>query len=332
MINLKEFFKIFSIALLIFLVSISAGVGAYNFFMPEHKTLAKTESSEKPVVETEEIEEVKPTKTPLELAIEKSKRVNVVLMGVETENRSDTIMFMSFDPDTSDVKIISIPRDTYYYSPGREAADQRKINAAYGRNREIGVRDSVADILNVPIHHYASVKYNGVRAIVDSIGGVRVNVPIRMKYDDPTDHPPLHVNLQPGVQTLSGSNSIGFLRYRHGNMDPDKNGVFYGGYPDGDLGRIRAQQSFVKSAIQKALSLKLPSVIRTALPYVKTDAGMAEILFYEDELLGINSEKIKMETLPGDAIYKTINGQRLSYFETDSNKIDQLVKKLYGVE
>lgn len=333
---MKDFLKVFLIALSVFLIAIGVGIGVYSKFAPEKdestqivtEDEAKTETSEEDVKK----EEAEEKKTPLELAIESSERVNAVLMGVETENRSDTIMFISFDPKTSNVDIISIPRDTYYYASGHEAADQRKINAAYGRGREKEIKNTVEDILKLPVHHYASVKYKAVKAIVDAIGGVKVNVPVRMKYDDPTDNPPFHVNLQKGVQTLKGNDAVGFLRYRHGNMDPDKDGVFYGGYPDGDLGRIKAQQAFVKAAIQKALSLKLPSVIRTALPYVTTDAGMAEILYYEDELLGINSEKIHMQTLPGVAKYKSINGQKLSFFESDASQIEELVKKLYGVE
>ncbi|MCT4661143.1 MAG: LCP family protein [Tissierellales bacterium] len=333
MISLKEFLKVFLVALVVFLIAIGAGVGAYKFFAPEKKAIVKVE--EKPieeVIEVEKVEEVVPEKTPLEKAIENSERVNAVFMGIETENRSDVIMFISFDPETSKLDVISIPRDTYYYEAGHESAGQRKINAAYGRRREEGVEDAVENILGVPIHYYASIKYSGVRAIVDAIGGVKVNVPVRMLYDDPTDNPPLHINIQKGTQVLKGNDAVGFLRYRHGNMDPDRDGVFLGGYPNGDLGRVRAQQAFVKSAIQQALSLKFSSVVRTALPYVKTNAGMSEILFYQENLLGITSDKITMGTLPGDAKMMTYSGERLSYFEASESEIEKLVKKLYDVK
>lgn len=330
---MKDFFKVFLVALVVFLVAIGAGVGAYKYFAPEKKVAVQVEdTTDEEVVKVEEEKEIVPEKTPLEKAIDSSKRINAVVMGIETENRSDVILFVSFDPETSDLNVISIPRDTYYYEAGYESAGHRKINAAYGRKREEGVKDAVEDILGVPIHNYASVRYSGVKAIVDSIGGVKVNVPIRMDYRDPTDNPPLVIDIQKGTQVLNGSDAVGFLRYRHGNMDPDRDGVFLGGYPDGDLGRVRAQQAFLKSGIKQALNFNLPSVVRTALQYVKTDIGMSEILHYQEAILGINGDKIHMGTLPGDAKMMTYSGERLSYFDSSEEKIEELVKEIYGVK
>lgn len=321
---MKDFFKVFGIALVVFLVAIGAGLGIFNLVKADTPK-AQTETGE----QTTEDDFDETGKTPLEVAIHYSKRVNAVFMGVETENRSDTIMFVSFDPETSDIDIISIPRDTYYYEPGYDKADQRKINAAYGRGQEDGIKKAIGEILGVPIHYYGSVKYEGVKAIVDSIGGVDVNVPVRMKYSDPTDTPPLKIDLQKGQQTLDGAKSIQFLRYRHGNMG--KNGHYMGGYPDGDLGRIKAQQQFVTNAIQKIVGLKLPTVVRTALPYITTDAGVAEIMFYEKEILNIKPQNIHTETLPGEAKTMKFGNQALSFYEVNEEEAKTIAYKLYGV-
>lgn len=322
---MKDFLKVFGIALIAFLAAIGIGLGVFNLVMSDSSAV---KIDEKGNTIDENIEEDM-SKTPFERAISKSKRVNAVFMGIETENRSDTIMFISFDPETSKIDIISIPRDTYYYEAGHEKAEQRKINAKYGRDKEDGIQAAVGEILGVPIHYYGSVKYDGVKAIVDAIGGVEVNVPLRMKYHDPTDTPPLIIDLQKGEQLLDGSKAIQFLRYRHGNMAA--NGKYMGGYPDGDLGRIKAQQQFVTNAIKKIVGLKLPVVIRTALPYIDTNAGMAEILFYENELLNIKPENITTTTLPGESATKAYGKQKLSFYDINEAETKELVYKMYGI-
>lgn len=321
---MKSFFKSFFKSLLLFLVLIGLGVLGFNKLFPDKAIDLK---QIKDVVSLDQF--TFGGGTPLEKAIHKSKRVNALIMGVENGNRSDTIMFVSFDPESSQTDIVSIPRDTYYYEVGHEDAANRKINATYGRDKEKGVVKAVEDLLGAPIHYYASVRYEGVKAIVDSIGGVEVNVPIRMKYSDPTDNPPLKINLQKGQQVLNGDKAIQFLRYRHGNMG--KNGHYMGGYPDGDLGRIKAQQQFVTQAIHKILGLKLPVVLKAALPHVETNAGMAEILYYEDEIMKIAKEKIKTQTLPGEPGPLKFGKRELSFFKPDKAGIEKMVKDLYGV-
>lgn len=106
----------------------------------------------------------------------------------------------------------------------------KKINAAYGAEGIIGTANSVSDVLyGIPINYYAVVDYDSVKTIVDGIGGVPVNVEKAMKYDDPMDKPPLHINIPAGEQVLDGEHAIQYLRYRKG-------------YREGDIGRVKAQQ------------------------------------------------------------------------------------------
>ncbi len=59
------------------------------------------------------------------------KRVNVMIIGV-AKGLADSMMLASFNPETKNVDIFSIPRDTYYYREGHNGTAQRKINASYG--------------------------------------------------------------------------------------------------------------------------------------------------------------------------------------------------------
>lgn len=222
--------------------------------------------------------------------------------------------------------MISIPRDTYYHTNGYDKAELRKINAVYGRSKTEGVKKAVSEILGqVPVHHYIMIDYKGVAKVVDSIGGVEVNVPFHMEYNDPYDKPPLHIDIPKGKQTLYGEQAVKFLRFRHNND-------MTVGYADGDLGRIRAQQEFIKSAIKKSLSLKIVNVVNAAFDHVKTDVKLTEALGYAGGLIGFDMENMSMTTLPGGGEDRTYGNQSLSFFIHDPVKIRELMMDIYNVE
>lgn len=321
---LKYFFKVFSIAFICFLLAIGAGVYTYSkiYVAPEEEIdLTDEENKDEDNIPNEE-----ELKDPLQKAIASSKRVNFLLMGMEG-TRSDTIIFASFDPKIKKVDMISIPRDTYYYTKGYEDADLRKINAVYGRKKAEGTKKAVEETLGqVPVHHYITIDYKGVEKIVDSIGGVEVNVPFHMEYKDTTaGQPPLYIDIPKGKRVLNGEDSVKFLRFRHNND-------MTVGYPDGDLGRIKAQQQFMKSAIKKSLSLKLINVVKTSLDHVKTDIKISEALGYATGVIGFDMDDLSMTTLPGAEEKRTYGKQRLSYFIHDPVKIKELMMEIYDVQ
>lgn len=322
---MKYFFKVFAVAFVCFLLAIGAGVYTYSkiYVPPEDDPFAEN-GNDKDNNEDNDQKDEEP-KDPLQKAIASSKRVNFLLMGMEGV-RSDTMIFASYDPKAKKVDMISIPRDTYYYTKGYEDAGTRKINAVYGRSKAEGSKRAVEEILGqVPVHHYITIDYKGVAKIVDSIGGVEVNVPFHMKYFDPADNPPLRIDIPKGKQVLKGEQAVKFLRFRSNN---DKTV----GYPDGDLGRVRAQQQFLKSAIKKSLSLKLPNVVNTAFDYIKTDVKITEALGYTAGIIGFDMENLSMTTLPGKAEDRTYNKVTLSYFIHDSVEIKELMMDIYDVQ
>jgi len=247
----------------------------------------------------------------------KSNRINVMLLGMEGP-RTDTIMVASYDPDIKKIDIISIPRDTYYHREGYNSADKKKINAVYFDEGVQGVESAVSDVLlGMPIDYYIRVKYDGVEKVVDSLGGVPVYVPMRMRYDDPYDSPPLRIDLPKGDKVLSGKEAVQFLRFRKNNDGT--------GYPDGDLGRIKAQQDFMKAAFKKTLSYRLPIVANTVLKYVKTDIPLSEVAKLATSAIGMSSEDFSAYSLPGGAF----NAQGLSYYLSDVEKTAEMIEEIY---
>lgn len=255
---------------------------------------------------------------PFEKSVLEGKRLNTLIVGVN-DNMTDTIILSSFNIETKDIDMISIPRDTYHERKGHEGAAERKINSIYKDEGMETLIDNVQDLLGekIPIHHYVVAEYEGVAKMVDVVGGVKVDVPINMKYDDPYSDPPLKIRIKKGEQVLDGEEAIDFLRFRKNNDGP--------GYINGDLGRIESQQQFIKSFLKKALGPKLLSVTKTGLSYVDTDIKMSQGLSYASRLLGVSSDKVNMIMLPG--IDEYIGDT--SYYIQDEEATHQLIKDMY---
>lgn len=323
---MKSFLKIFIISFICFTFIFSGGSVAYiKYRSGENAPPGENVSLEKPslaVDRRKEIEEKKEeNKTELEKLIENSERTNILLLGFEGP-RTDTIVLASFEPKKKLVDLIFVPRDTYYYNDKYlgtkyDTTGHRKLNAAHIRGGKVEAIDAVSDILsNIPIDAYVSVTYQGVENIVDSLGGVKVNIPINMDYDDPLAKPELHIHLSKGVKELKGKESIQFLRFRKNNDGT--------GYPDGDLGRIKAQQQFLKSAAKKTLSFRLPIILHTAFKFVETDLELKNIALLANNAKGINMENIRTYMLPGKTTYDGV-----SYYKYDKKEVEKLLIDIY---
>lgn len=317
---MNQFLKVFLVSLLIFSLVMFSGIFTYaKLFSPEK--IAGEDTNINP--DDENDNETIASGTPLEKAMKNSKRVNVLLLGLEGL-RSDTIMIASFDRVSKKANIISVPRDTYYTRDGyAKYSEFMKINSVYGTDekRQQAVMEAVEKLTGIPIDKYVSIDYDGVKAAVDAVGGVEFNVPFHMKYTDPYDDPPLRINIPKGNQVIYGDKAMEFLRFRKG--DPG-----YPGYPNGDVGRIEIQQEFMKAAIAKALSLKLPSVISSVYPYVKTNFTLTELLGLAGDAIGFSKENIDAEIMPGEAKYLGV----LSFYIPNGEEITKMLYELYDVQ
>lgn len=318
---MKQFFKIFIFSLVIFSLVTSAGIITYvKYFSPEE--IAESDQNGENN-ENDEEETDKEFETPLEKAMHESNRINMLLVGLEGP-RSDTIILASYDRKTKEANLISIPRDTYYYRDGYyKYSDVQKINAVYGMEKE-GIKalmKAIENLTGLNIDNYATIDYDGVRAAVDAIGGVEFDVPFHMRYSDPYDKPPLDINVPGGKQLIKGDKAMELLRFRKTNYPG------YQGYPNGDLGRVQTQQKFIKAAVKKSLSLKLPSVISAVYPYIETDLTLTEMLGLGKDAIGFSIDNLETMTLPGTD--KMLGG--VSFFLADGEEITKIVYDLYDI-
>ena len=328
---MKTFIKVFIASFICFAIALF--IGSYSYVKDNNIVLENSLGagySEKMKISNTIIKklETKPKEveiySTLNEAIEKSNRINFLIIGME-DIRSDTIIFASFCPDSKKMNLLNIPRDTYIHRKGYNQAEQRKINSVYGDHGILGVKKSVSHILEgVPIHHYVMLDYKGVEKIVDNIGGVEVDIPFNMNYKDPYSKPPLNIDIPSGKQVLDGKRALDFLRYRKGN----KSG---GGYLDGDLGRIKAQQQFIQSFIGKA-SDNMLTVLRSGFNHVKTDVNLIDSLNYGRKALGMTNDDFEMQTLPGEAEFKKVGKKVLSYFTFNKAETKKVLEIIYNVK
>lgn len=245
------------------------------------------------------------------VGFESDKRVNGLILGTDESGlRTDFIMFVSYNPQTQKVNLISIPRDTRV----PDSVD-KKINSIYQKNKQDSSINEVEKILGVSIKYYAVINFKGLRNIVDDVGGVPIDVPMDMHYHDPYQN--LYIDLNKGYQVLDGKNAEGLVRFRHG-------------YADADLGRIRTQQKFISALAGQILKPqnipKLPSIIKTITENVKTNISVSSILGYLGDAAKISQDKIIAETLPGDPKYIGDG----SYFIYDKQKTKQMVEAIFA--
>lgn len=246
------------------------------------------------------------------IAMSGNKRINVVLLGIEGKARSDTIIFVSYEVKAGKLSIVSIPRDTYFHEKGYDRGDQRKINAVYGRTKEKGCADAVSKLLgNIVIDYYVSVDYEGVEKIVDAIEGVELEVPLDMEVGG--------IRIEKGVQVLYGKEALQYLRFRKK-------------YPDGDLGRIKAQQKLIKTAMSKIQYSDLPGIINKAFESINTNMPIKYMLDYAKAYIDEKVKDTDMYMLPGISMYKNIGGYNWSFYFHNPEEVKELMDRIYGIE
>ena len=192
--------------------------------------------------------------------------VTALIMGVSEgidTPLTDTIILAGYNPKTQASFMLSIPRDTFVGNNENTANGYDKINALYQKDVKKTVA-AVEKLTGVKIDYYVVVKTSALVQVVDAIGGVEFDVPIDMKYDDPTQN--LHIDLKKGLQKIDGPKAEQLLRYRHSN--PDANGkmtTYPASYGSDDFGRMRTQREFITATVKQMADWKNLSNIRFSL-------------------------------------------------------------------
>ena len=249
-----------------------------------------------------------------------NRRINVLLLGIDdgdsedfgtdAPKRTDAMLVVSFDPDNNEVSLLSIPRDTRVAIPGHREPD--KINAAYAYGGIKLAQQTVANLLQIPIHYYVLANWQGFIQIIDILGGVDMYVEHNMNYEDPYAN--LKIHLKQGFQHLNGRQAGEYVRFRHDEL--------------GDIGRVQRQQKFFKALSGEFFSVsnvvKLPSIIDALGKNTETDMDTFTMLRAANSFKLFGGERVQSEMVYGD--FKTIDG--VSYWVTSPEKMTKSLDEL----
>ncbi len=242
-----------------------------------------------------------------------------LLMG-RNQSLTDFIMLCQYNPNTREASLMSIPRDTYV---GNYSYDG-KINSVYANKGVDKILEKVTQITGVEVEHYVVFDASILKKVVNAIGGVTVNVPINMNYDDPVQG--LYIHINKGVQTLMGNQAEGFVRFRKNNDGT--------GYPNGDIGRVAAQQSFIKAMIEQMLKPEniknVSNIVKIVLDGTKTNITMDIVEEYLDDAITFKMDRLRFGTLPGVGEYtKGPDGLTRSFYIHNEEKAEEEITKLF---
>lgn len=170
----------------------------------------------------------------------------MLLMGVDstgeditsgTSFNGDTLMLVTFNPKNLNATVFSIPRDTYVPIACRNNVENKINSSAYGGTS--CVVNTIKNLTGIDIDYYVKINFTGVVKLVDDLGGIDVDVPIKFcEQDSQRRFGSYLICLDKGYQTLNGEQALAFSRHRKT-------------LPRGDFQRVEHQQMVVEAMVNK---------------------------------------------------------------------------------
>ena len=187
--------------------------------------------------------------------------------------RSDAMILARIDLNTPQITLVSVPRDTPYQIDGQTV----KLNQVFAEQGEVACIDAVSELTGVNISHYVEVEFDQLEQVVDSLGGVKVNVPYSFDYQVYTkDEPVVHVDS--GEQVLTGEQAVAFSRMRTAYSDAD---VTQDGIRQANIRILMI--AMMKQVLNQPAS-DIPSQIQALASMVQTDILPEDLIAWATRL------------------------------------------------
>ncbi|MCR8844412.1 LCP family protein [Paenibacillus sp. SC116] len=185
-----------------------------------------------------------------EVSREVTEPFSTLLLGVDQRDkevgRSDTMIYSVVRPKDNKVLLISIPRDTYTKIIGYNGDVKTKINHAYAHGGVKMSIDTVEDLLGTKVDHYATVNFQGLKDVVDAMGGVKLPITEDIVNKDPNHE---KFRIEGNKPIYNGQEALYYVRYRE----------------DSDMNRTMRHRIFLEAMMNRAVELdqihKIPDLI-----------------------------------------------------------------------
>lgn len=253
-----------------------------------------------------------------------SSVTNILLLGVDARNpkddtasRSDSMMLISIDKAHNCVKMVSFLRDTWVYIPCIDK--KQRLNAACQYDGYNGVVDTIEYNFGIDIDGYVVADFEMFKVLVDSIGGVEVEVSEK-EAKEVTSHKGRYgnVKLDAGKYKLTGEQALAYCRIR--KIDTD----FMRAY------RQRTVMQAILKSVKSANPIKLVSMASKAAPYIETNLSKTKIISSGLKALPCIGDMAEVRVpFDGTWQYSTIGGASVITIDVDKNK-EQLKDLIYN--
>lgn len=250
-----------------------------------------------------------------------SNVINILTLGIDRTAerdktlgiyRADTISVTRIDLDTKEVKVLCIPRDTYAFIPDKNKMDKINHSYAYGSIKGKAEEYTINSVNNFikysAIDYYFAMDMEPVPEIVDSIGGVKLDVEIDMKTHG--------ANLSKGLQILDGKKAFDYIHWRYSGS--------------GDIDRIKRQQKFAKAVFKQLKdSGKLVDCVKLVWNYrnnIKTNMTLKQMISLAVLANDVPEGIVEYSLIPGSGKYMN----KISYWIPDKEKTDKILKEFFS--
>ncbi|MDA7025507.1 LCP family protein [Bacillus sp. CLL-7-23] len=303
------------IFLMLLAILVVIGVGIYKIV----NTISAADST------FEEFKEGEKSDLRDEIVDIQEKPFSILIMGIEDyatngdHGRADSLIVVTLDPKKKTMKMLSIPRDTRVQLASNTTGEKKKINASYAIGGKDETRNTVENLLGIPIDKYATVDFKGFKEVVDEIGGIDVEVPF--DFNEKSDvSKKKKIYFTKGPMHLNGEEALAYARMRK----QDKRG---------DFGRNDRQKQILKAALDQISKpenlMKIDTIAQKASKNVKTNIKITEALALQKVYSGFSGKDIETLNIKGKDLY--INHEY--FFEADKQNLakvhDELNQHLY---
>ncbi|MDD3453145.1 MAG: LCP family protein [Bacilli bacterium] len=239
----------------------------------------------------------------------------ILLMGVDSEAEDisqgvfngDSLMLLTFNPSTLSTTILSIPRDSYVPIACFDNQRENKITHAAWYGEDCMIK-TIENYTQVDIDYYVKINFKGLVKIVDSLGGVEIDVPYSLcEQNSNREWGTNTIYIEKGLQTLTGEQALAYARNRHPN--PTYCSSKWTNYTSNDFIRGQHQQEVLKAVLNK---LKNIGNLNTVYELLDTISSNMETNMATSEILSLyNIGKDIITKSSGENVEDLISMQRL---------------------
>ncbi len=220
------------------------------------------------------------------------KYTNVLLVGIDSRENTqllntDVIIVGSYNHETKDIVLISIPRD-FYIKVSPERTSFNKINATYSIHEKkeegtglLALQKVAEEVMGVEIQYHAMINFNGFVELIDAVGGVYVNVENSFTdYMYPLGKSYQTVSFKQGPQLMDGDTALKYARSRKSQQNQEGS----------DFARARRQQKVIDAFMDQLLSTEVllnPNKLMALLSSVQENLQVSEFTL-DDVQAGVN--------------------------------------------